>query len=594
VIYILYTKGGRIMEKILDKIESPKDLKTLSISEMKELAEEIRSALLKKLSIHGGHFGPNFGMVEAIIAMHYVFESPKDKLVFDVSHQSYPHKILTGRKDAFLYEDHYDDVTGYTNPEESEHDWFNVGHTSTSISLASGLAKARDLKGENYNVIAIIGDGSLSGGEALEGLDFAGEQKSNFIIVVNDNDMSIAENHGGLYKNLKELRASNGTCECNLFKAMGLDYVYVNDGNNLESLIDTFKKVKDIDHPIVVHINTEKGKGYKLAEDNKENWHWTMPFDIETGKPTVSFDGEDYGDLTAKFLLNKMKKDEKVVAIVAAVPTNIGFTKERRLEAGKQFVDVGIAEEHGIAMASGIAKNGGKPVFATHSSFMQRTYDQLSQDLCINNSPATILVNTASVYGMNDVTHLGLYDIPMISNIPNMVYLAPTSKEEYFAMLDWSIEQTEHPVAIRIPCNGVISDGRAPDTDYSDINKFKVEQKGEKIAILALGDFYQLGEKLAKEIKEKLNITPTLINPRYITGLDEELLNELKQNHNQVITLEDGILEGGFGEKIASFYGNTDMKVKNYGIKKAFYDKYDVKELLKANKLTPQQILAEI
>lgn len=582
------------MEKILDKIESPKDLKPLSISEMKELAEEIRSALLKKLSIHGGHFGPNFGMVEAIIAMHYVFESPKDKLVFDVSHQSYPHKILTGRKDAFLYEDHYDDVTGYTNPEESEHDWFNVGHTSTSISLASGLAKARDLKGENYNVIAIIGDGSLSGGEALEGLDFAGEQKSNFIIVVNDNDMSIAENHGGLYKNLKELRASNGTCECNLFKAMGLDYVYVNDGNNLESLIDTFKKVKDIDHPIVVHINTEKGKGYKFAEDNKENWHWTMPFDIETGKPTVSFDGEDYGDLTAKFLLNKMKKDEKVVAIVAAVPTNIGFTKERRLEAGKQFVDVGIAEEHGIAMASGIAKNGGKPVFATHSSFMQRTYDQLSQDLCINNSPATILVNTASVYGMNDVTHLGLYDIPMISNIPNMVYLAPTSKEEYFAMLDWSIEQTEHPVAIRIPCNGVISDGRAPDTDYSDINKFKVEQKGEKIAILALGDFYQLGEKLAKEIKEKLNIIPTLINPRYITGLDEELLNELKQNHSQVITLEDGILEGGFGEKIASFYGNTDMKVKNYGIKKAFYDKYDVNELLKANKLTPQQILAEI
>ena len=582
------------MKKILDKIESPKDLKPLSISEMKELAEEIRSALLKKLSIHGGHFGPNFGMVEAIIAMHYVFESPKDKLVFDVSHQSYPHKILTGRKDAFLYEDHYDDVTGYTNPEESEHDWFNVGHTSTSISLASGLAKARDLKGENYNVIAIIGDGSLSGGEALEGLDFAGEQKSNFIIVVNDNDMSIAENHGGLYKNLKELRASNGTCKCNLFKAMGLDYVYVNDGNNLESLIDTFKKVKDIDHPIVVHINTEKGKGYKFAEDNKENWHWTMPFDIETGKPTVSFDGEDYGDLTAKFLLNKMKKDEKVVAIVAAVPTNIGFTKERRLEAGKQFVDVGIAEEHGIAMASGIAKNGGKPVFATHSSFMQRTYDQLSQDLCINNSPATILVNTASVYGMNDVTHLGLYDIPMISNIPNMVYLAPTSKEEYFAMLDWSIEQTEHPVAIRIPCNEVISDGRAPDTDYSDINKFKVEQKGEKIAILALGDFYQLGEELAKKIKEKLNITPTLINPRYITGLDEELLNELKQNHNQVITLEDGILEGGFGEKIASFYGNTDMKVKNYGIKKAFYDKYDVNELLKANKLTPQQILAEI
>lgn len=582
------------MENIISKIESPKDLKTLSINEMKELAEEIRKALLKKLSIHGGHFGPNFGMVEAIIAMHYVFESPKDKLVFDVSHQSYPHKILTGRKDAFLYEEHYDDVTGYTNPNESKHDWFNVGHTSTSISLASGLAKARDLKGEDYNVIAIIGDGSLSGGEALEGLDYAGEQNTNFIIVVNDNDMSIAENHGGLYKNLKELRNSNGTCKCNLFNAMGLDYIYVNEGNNLEELIKAFQKVKNIDHPIVVHINTQKGKGYKLAEENKENWHWTMPFDIETGKTTYSFEGEDYGDLTGKYLLEKMEKDQKVVAIVAGVPTNIGFTKDRRIKAGKQFVDVGIAEEHGVALASGIAKNGGKPIFATYSSFMQRTYDQLSQDLCINNNPATILVNGASVYGMNDITHLGLYDIPMISNIPNMVYLAPTSKEEYFAMLDWSIEQTKYPVAIRIPCNGVISDKRIPDKDYSNINKYKVEQKGNKVAILALGDFYQLGEKVAQDLKEKLNINPTLINPRFITKLDEELLENLKQNHEIVITLEDGILDGGFGEKIARFYSDTNIKVKNYGIKKAFYDKYNVNELLQENKLTPEQIAKEV
>lgn len=582
------------MENIISKIESPKDLKTLSINEMKELAEEIRKALLKKLSIHGGHFGPNFGMVEAIIAMHYVFESPKDKLVFDVSHQSYPHKILTGRKDAFLYEEHYDDVTGYTNPNESKHDWFNVGHTSTSISLASGLAKARDLKGEDYNVIAIIGDGSLSGGEALEGLDYAGEQNTNFIIVVNDNDMSIAENHGGLYKNLKELRNSNGTCKCNLFNAMGLDYIYVNEGNNLEELIKAFQKVKNIDHPIVVHINTQKGKGYKLAEENKENWHWTMPFDIETGKPTYSFEGEDYGDLTGKYLLEKMEKDQKVVAIVAGVPTNIGFTKDRRIKAGKQFVDVGIAEEHGVALASGIAKSRGKPIFATYSSFMQRTYDQLSQDLCINNNPATILVNGASVYGMNDITHLGLYDIPMISNIPNMVYLAPTSKEEYFAMLDWSIEQTKYPVAIRIPCNGAISDKRIPDKDYSNINKYKVEQKGNKVAILALGDFYQLGEKVAQDLKEKLNINPTLINPRFITKLDEELLENLKQNHEIVITLEDGILDGGFGEKIARFYSDTNIKVKNYGIKKAFYDKYNVNELLQENKLTPEQIAKEV
>ena len=582
------------MLEILNKVNEPADLKGLSNEELTKLAEEIREVLLKKLSIHGGHFGPNFGMVEAIIAMHYVFDSPVDKIVYDVSHQSYPHKILTGRKDAFIYEEKYDDVTGYTDPDESEHDFFKIGHTSTSVSLASGLAKARDLKGENYNVIAVIGDGSLSGGEALEGLDYAGEQKSNFIIVVNDNDMSIAENHGGLYKNLKQLRESKGTCECNLFKAMGLNYVYVNNGNDIQELIKTFEEVKDIDHPVVVHINTQKGKGYKFAEENKEAWHWTMPFDIETGKSKFSFDGEDYGEITGNYLLEKMKNDEKVVAIVAGVPTNIGFTKDKREIAGKQFVDVGIAEEHGIALASGIAKNGGKPVFATHSSFMQRTYDQLSQDLCINNNPATIIINTASVYGMNDVTHLGLYDIPMISNIPNMVYLAPTSKAEYLAMLDWSIEQNEHPVAIRVPCNGVISDDRKVDTDYSKLNKYKVEMEGNKVAILALGDFYQLGEKLQREIQNKFNINATLINPRYITGVDDELLENLKSNHEIVLTLEDGMIDGGFGEKIARFYGDSNIKVKNYGVAKAFYDRYDVNELLDQNGITIEKICKDI
>lgn len=578
----------------LEKINEPKDINKLSNDELKVLASEIRDALMNRLSKHGGHFGPNFGMVETIIALHYVFNSPVDKIVYDVSHQSYSHKMLTGRKDAYLYEEHFEDVSGYTNPEESEHDFFNVGHTSTSISLASGLVKARDLKGDKENIIAVIGDGSLSGGEALEGLDFASELQSNFIIIVNDNDMSIAENHGGLYKNLKELRDSKGTCPCNLFKAMNLDYIYVEDGNDLETLIHTFYDIKDIDHPIVVHINTQKGKGYQIAEENKENWHWCMPFDVETGKPKVTFEGEDYGNLTADYLLDKMKKDSKVVTLVAGVPTNIGFTKDKRERAGKQFVDVGIAEEHAIAMASGIAKNGGKPVFATHSSFMQRTYDQLSQDLCVNNNPATILVNTASVYGMNDVTHLGLYDIAMMSNIPNLVYLAPTSKEEYFAMLDWSIEQDKYPVAIRIPCNGVISDNRKVQNDYSNLNKYKIEKQGSKVAIVALGDFYQLGEQIVSEIKEKLGFVPTLINPRYITGLDKNLLEELKKEHEIVITLEDGILEGGFGEKIASFYGTTNMKVKNYGIKKSFPDRYVVDELLKENGITIDKIIEDI
>lgn len=578
----------------IEKINSPADIKGLSVKELTVLASEIRSGLMNRLSKKGGHFGPNFGFVEATIALHYVFDSPRDKIVYDVSHQSYAHKMLTGRKDAFLSDEHFGDVSGYTNPEESEHDFFNVGHTSTSVSLACGLAKGRDLKGDKENIIAVIGDGSLSGGEALEGLDFASELESNFIIIVNDNDMSIAENHGGLYKNLKALRDSDGTCECNLFRAMGLDYIYVSEGNDIENLINAFSKVKDSDHPIVVHINTLKGKGYSPAEENKENWHWCMPFDEKTGESKFCGSGESYDSLTCEYLLKKMKADERVVTVVAAVPTNIGFTEDKRKAAGKQFVDVGIAEEHAVAMVSGIAKNGGKPVFATHSSFFQRTYDQISQDLCVNGNPATLLVNTASVYGMNDVTHLGIFDIPMMSNIPNLVYLAPTNCEEFFAMLDWSIEQDKFPVAVRIPCNGVIHTNAPVDTDYSELNKYKITGQGSEIAIIALGDFYQIGEKLAKLIAEKTGTVPTLINPRYITGIDAEMLENLKRSHSKVITLEDGILDGGFGEKIARFYGPADVKVFNYGLKKEFIDRYSVDDILRENHLMPEQIVNDV
>ena len=574
----------------LENINGPSDVKKLTIEEMNKLAAEMRDALLKRASIHGGHFGPNFGMVEATIALHYVFESPEDKMVYDVSHQTYPHKMLTGRKDAYLYEEHYDDVSGYSNPHESEHDFFNVGHTSTSVSLACGLAKARDLKGGKGNVIAVIGDGSLSGGEALEGLDFASELKSNLIIVVNDNDMSIAENHGGLYGNLKLLRETDGKAECNFFKAMGLDYVYVGNGNDIGALIDAFKSVKDAGKPVVVHIVTLKGKGYKPAEEDKETWHWHMPFDIKTGKPLMDSDGEDYSSVTAEYLLDKMKKDKSVVAITSATPTVMGFTADKRHEAGSQFVDVGIAEETAVALASGIAAGGGKPVYGVYSSFIQRTYDQLSQDLCINNNPATIIVYAASVYGMNDVTHLGIYDIPMISNIPNLVYLAPTTKEEYLAMLEWSIEQNEHPVAIRVPDGEMISDGKKVSKDFSELNRYEITEKGSKIAIIGLGSFYGLACKAAKEIESRTRVKATLINPYYITGTDDELLESLKADHDVVITLEDGVLDGGFGEKIARFYGNSDVKVLNYGLKKEFLDRYDVNEVLKENHLTPAQI----
>ena len=578
----------------IEKINQPTDVKNLNSEQLHILADEMRQALLQKLSKHGGHFGPNLGMVEATIALHYVFNSPTDKIVYDVSHQSYPHKMLTGRKDAFLYEDKYDDVSGYSNPDESDHDFFTIGHTSTSVSLACGLAKGRDLKGDSENIIAVIGDGSLSGGEALEGLDFASELNSNLIIVVNDNDMSIAENHGGLYKNLKQLRDTDGKSECNLFKSMGLDYVFVKDGNNIDSLITAFEQVKDSSYPVVVHICTQKGKGYKIAEENKENWHYCGPFNLETGKSDMSQDGgEDYSSMTADILLKKMKEDKTVVGITSATPTVFGFTEDKRKEAGSQFVDVGIAEETAVALASGIAKNGGKPVYGVYSTFIQRTYDQLSQDLCINNSPATILVYWASVYGMNDVTHLGIYDIPMMSNIPNLVYLAPTTKEEYLAMLDWSIEQNDHPVAIRVPIS-VVSDGKKVTKDFSKLNEYEVTQNGSKIAIVALGSFYSVGAKTAEIIENKTGVKPTLINPIYITGTDDKLLEQLKENHDIVITVEDGVLDGGFGEKIARFYGNSDVKVLNYGLKKEFLDRYNPEEIVKANRLTPEQIAEDV
>lgn len=577
----------------LEKIQGPKDVKKLNVNEMQELAVEMRKALLTKLSKHGGHFGPNFGMVEATIAMHYVFDSPKDKIVYDVSHQSYPHKMLTGRKDAFLYEEHYDDVSGYSEPDESEHDHFIIGHTSTSVSLACGLAKGRDLCGGKENVIAVIGDGSLSGGEALEGLDYASELKSNLIIVINDNDMSIAENHGGLYQNLKLLRDTDGKAECNLFKAMGLDYVFVKDGNDIQQLIDAFTQVKDSTIPVAVHICTQKGKGYAPAEEHKEQWHYCAPFNIETGESLYPMGGEDYSSVTADYLLKKMKEDPKVVAITSATPTVMGFTEDKRKEAGSQFVDVGIAEETAVALASGIAKNGGKPVYGVYSSFVQRTYDQLSQDLCINNNAATIVVYAGTVFGMNDVTHLGLYDISMMANIPNLVGIAPTTKQEYLAMLDWSIEQNAYPVCIRIP-GGTMEEGEAVTKDYSKLNTYEMLQKGSRVAIVALGTFLGLGKEVAANLEKKTGTVATVINPVYYSGIDTGMLESLKADHDVVITIEDGILDGGFGEKITRFYGNSNMKVLNFGLKKEFLDRYDVQEVLTDNHLTKDQIVADI
>ena len=585
------------MEKtlmVLDKINTPEDLRGLSAEEMNLLSAEIRDLILKKVNTTGGHLGPNLGMVEATIALHRVFNSPVDKFVFDVSHQCYPHKILTGRKEGFTNPAKYHTYTGYTAPEESAHDLFKVGHTSTSVSLACGLAKTRDLIGSKENVVAIIGDGSLTGGEALEGLNNAAVLGSNIIIVVNDNDMSIAENHGGLYSNLKLLRDTKGQAENNFFKTLGFDYYYIDNGHDFNELISVFDRVKDADHPVLVHMHTIKGKGLHEAEVDKEHYHWIVPGELDK-KPVAenAIRKESYESITADYILDRASKDSSIIAISPATPGVSGFTPEFRKKLGKNYVDVGIAEEHAVAFASGLAKGGAKPMLAVMSSFIQRTYDQLSQDLALNNTPATLLIFWGGITGM-DATHLSKYDIPLICNIPNIVYLAPVNKEEYISMMDWANSQSEHSVVIRVPFTQVISTGEKDTTDYSKINKYQVVESGSEVAILGLGNFFHLGVKVKDALKANLGISATLINPHFISGVDEELMESLKANHKLVITLEDGAIEGGFGEKIASYFGNSDMKVLNFGARKEFTDRVPLEELYQRYHLTPELIVDDI
>lgn len=579
---------------IIERIVTPNDLKSLSVDELKVLSGEIRNILIEKCGKHGGHLASNLGVVELTIALHYVFDSPKDKMVFDVSHQSYVHKILTGRKGNFIDDTLVDKITGYTNPLESEHDIFNIGHTSTSISLANGLAKARDLNGKNENIIALIGDSSLDGGEAFEALNYATELATNLIIIVNDNNMSIPENHGSLNKHLNSLRDNNGHINNNFFKSLGLEYIFVDDGHDLSKLISTFKKVKDIDHPVVVHCHTVKGKGYRYAEENPETWHWTHPFDIETGefKKSTAVPKENYGSIVGQYLFEKIKNDETVVAMTASVPAYIGFNVERRKNAGSQYVDVGIAEQNAVSMAAGIARNGGKPVLVTGSSFYQRAYDQIEQEMCINKCAATMLVAFSGINGHDSNAHAGLFDIALLGNIPGLIYLAPSNKQEYLAMLEWSIEQNESPVAIRIPWNGVHYTDRVVPKEYS-VTKYEIQKSGEKVAIIGLGSFFQLGEEVAM-LLEKNEINASIVNPRFASGVDEDILRHLKANHELVVTLEDGIISGGFGSRIAQFYGPSNMKTLCCGFGMDIPTKFTADEMLEKNELKPIQVVDRI
>ena len=588
----------------IEKIQSPADLKKLDIKALNIVADETRRAVLNRVSKHGGHVGPNLGFVEATVALHYVFNAPEDKFVFDVSHQCYPHKVLTGRAAGFLGNvDDMNAISGYSSPAECpEYDNFEVGHTSTSISLATGLQKARDVKGTKENIIAIIGDGSLSGGEAFEGLDEASELGTGIIIVVNDNEMSIAENHGGIYKNLRALRESRGECEHNWFKAWGFEYKYLEEGNDIERLIEVFRSVKDTNRPTVVHIHTEKGHGYAPAVNDKEAWHWGMPFNLDDGsRPVRNADGtvpevkpcETYPELFSNWMLSEMKHDKTLIAVTAGTPTAAGFTADKRKEAGSQHLDMGIAEEQAVAMISGMAKGGLRPVWTVYSTFIQRTYDQIAQDLCINSNPAVINVVGGGVNSMNDITHICLFDIPMLCSIPGLIYLAPTTCEEYFAMMRWAILQDKKPIAIRVPSNGVVHTTEKVDEEYCYESKYKVMHEGSKVAIIAAGSFYQKGANVARMLADK-GIDATLINPRYLNEVDAEALESLKMNHKLVVTLEDGCKDGGFGERIASYYGTSDMKVLVCGVKKGLYDRYDVEQLLKNNRLLDEQIVSDV
>lgn len=578
----------------LEQIHSPSDIKGYTPAQRCALAAEMRAALITRASSVGGHIGPNLGVIEATIALHTVFDAPTDKIIYDVSHQCYPHKMLTGRADAYLDPAHYGEVSGFTNTEESPYDHFNIGHTSTSISLATGLAKARDLAGRRENVIAFIGDGALSGGEALEGLNVAGEMRSNLIIILNDNDWSISENHGGMYEMLRRLRETNGTAADNLFRAMGLDYRYVADGNDTEALIAAFAAVKDSQKPVVIHIHTQKGKGLSFAEDDPEDWHRHAPFYTESGAVKHPSSPDPCLAATVDFVLSEAKRNPNFVYLSAGIVGGIGLTPAERAELGVQYVDVGIAEEHAVAMASGLARGGARPVFGTYSTFYQRTYDQMAQDVCINRSPAVFLVTGASLYRSTDVTHLGFYDISIFSHVPNLVFLAPTSIEEHLAVLRWAIAQTEHPVMIRTPLGGYAESPYPVRADYSALHRSIVVTEGAEVALIGVGNFAALATAAAEELARD-GIHATVVNPLYLSGLDEALLTRLKEKHRLIVTVEDGILDGGFGEKIAAFYGaDRDVEVKSYGLPKAFFNRYDPDALARAHHLTAPQIAADL
>ncbi|MGE4643288.1 1-deoxy-D-xylulose-5-phosphate synthase [Bifidobacterium catenulatum subsp. kashiwanohense] len=628
---------------ILSSIHTPADVHALSAQQLRDLCFEIRTTLLDYGRKHGGHIGSNLGVVELTVALHRVFSSPHDRFIFDVSHQSYVHKMLTGRAEAYLDESRFGEVTGFTNPLESEHDSFVLGHTGTSISLACGLAKTRDMQrtatGESVigNVVAIIGDGSLSSAIAFEGLNNAAEQGGNLIIIVNDNEMSIAEDFGGMYGQLAKLRASDGTAELNLFKAFGLDYRYVEQGNDVDTLVEVLNEVKGIDHPIVVHIHTTKGLGFDDGEESDngsdgcnqtnpqphagkcEANHWQDP-EASLGKPLDA--RKYYGEMAMASLERRFSSEPGLVVISPATPGSNGITRDFRERAGAHYVDTGITEEHAAAFAAGIAKAGGRPVLATSATFFQRTFDQLQQELALNHVPATLLIFGAGISGA-DNTHSGTFDMTMFANVPDVTCLAPTSGEQMLDMLAWATGPSDHGVvAIRMPGEQILSLERAADmlfdplqraeehdpavniTGECPFSRYQIVQPGKDVAILGLGNTMPLAAEvtsaLAEDDETHAAITATLVDALQYSTMDAELLTMLADGHRLVVTLEDGQLEGGWGEKVTAFYANSNnakashIRVLNFGASKEFTDRVPLDELNERYGLTAATIVSRI
>lgn len=577
----------------LTDIQIPSDLRDCSISELEVIAQHIRNLIIHRTSHIGGHIGSSLGATDIIVALHHVFGLDDAQFIFDISHQSYAHKILTGRHEGFKNKDKFHTISGYSNPAESTHDAFHLGHASTSLSLACGLMIGRDLQHRTHPIIAMIGDGALSGGEAYEALNHLSTMSSQCLIIINDNEQSIAENHGGLYTHLQQLRETYGESPNNIFKALGFSYRYVDAGNSLAPLIHAIKDCKDETTPTVLHIHTTKGYGYNKAITNPESFHNPSGFDIDTGETKKRYTNS-YESIVAKQLIDALEQNKAACIVTAATPGGFCLTKDIREKLGAQYIDVGIAEEHATTLLAGIAHNGGTPILPIYSTFLQRAYDQIINDLCINNSNALILVYRASIYGNKDMTHLGFNDITMLSNMPNLMYLAPTTVEELESSIRYGVEHHNHPIAIRIPVGSPIYETSQSNTTECPVTSCNITQSGNTIAIIGVGNFYHKAVELSHAIHDAIHIFPTLVKPLCISSLDTDTLNELTKNHNIVITLEDGELEGGYGQKIASYYGKTSMNVLNYGISKQFYDRYNPEDVLQQNHLDFEHILDDI